>query len=77
MEAIRLEFQPEIKAKIFEFLNTFSSDELKIVEERLTFEEEKKMLQSRIDKINDGTAVYSTIEELDILLEETISKHED
>ena len=77
MEAIRLEFQPEIKAKILEFLSTFSADELKIVPERSTFEEEKRMLQSRIDKINDGTAVYSTFEELDILLEETISKYED
>jgi hypothetical protein len=77
MEAIRLEFQPEIKAKILELLSTFSSDELKIVPESLTFEEEKRMLQSRIDKINDGTAVYSTFEELDILLEETISKYED
>jgi uncharacterized protein YPO0396 len=77
MEAIRLEFQPEIKAKILEFLNTFSSEELKIVSESSTFEEEKRMLQSRIDKINDGTAVYATFEELDILLEETISKHED
>ena len=75
MEAIRLEFQPEIKAKIFEFLNTFSSDELKIVPERSTFEEEKRMLQSRIDKINDGTAEYSNMEERDILLEETTSKY--
>jgi len=77
MEAIRLEFQPEIKAKILEFLSTFSPDELKIVPDSSTFEEEKRMLQSRIDKINDGTAVYSTFEELDILLEETISKYED
>lgn len=77
MEAIRLEFQPEVKAKILEFLSTFSNDELKIIEERSTFEEEKKMLQTRIDKINDGTATYSTFAELDILLEETISKYED
>ncbi len=77
METIRLEFQPNIKAKILELLSSFSSDELKIVQERPTFEEEKRMLQSRIDKINDGTAVYSTFEELDILLEETISKYED
>ena len=77
MEAIRLEFHPEIKAKILELLSTFSPDELKIVPESSTFEEEKRMLQSRIDKINNGTAVYSTFEELDILLEETISKYED
>ena len=77
METLRIEFQPNIKAKILELLSSFSSDELKIVPERETFEEEKRMLQSRIDKINDGTAVYSTFEELDILLEETISKYED
>lgn len=35
------------------------------------------MLQSRIDKISDGSAVYSNFEELDILLEDTISKYED
>jgi hypothetical protein len=77
METIRLEFQPNIKAKILELLSSFSSEELQIISERSTFEEEKRMLQSRIDKINNGTAEYSTFEELDILLEETISKYED
>nr|WP_315156766.1 hypothetical protein [uncultured Flavobacterium sp.] len=77
METIRLEFQPKIKAKILELLSSFSSDELKIVTERPTFDEEKRMIQSRVDKINNGTAAYSTFEELDVLLEETISKYED
>jgi hypothetical protein len=77
MEIIRLEFQPNVKAKILELLSSFSSEELQIIPERSTFEEEKRMLQSRIDKINNGTAEYSTFEELDILLEETISKYED
>jgi hypothetical protein len=77
METLRLEFQPNIKAKILELLSSFSSDELKIVQERSSFEEEKRMLQSRMDKINNGTAVYSSFEELDILLEESISKYED
>jgi hypothetical protein len=77
METLRLEFQPSIKAKILELLSSFSSDELKIVQERSSFEEEKRMLQARMDKIDNGTAVYSSFEELDILLEETISKYED
>ena len=77
METIRLEFQPNIKAKILELLSSFSSDELKIVPERPTFEDEKRMLQSRIDKINDGTAQFVSFEELDQYLEETISKYED
>jgi hypothetical protein len=29
MKAIRLEFQPEIREKILEFLSSFSSDKLK------------------------------------------------
>jgi hypothetical protein len=77
METIRLEFQPNIKTKILELLSSFSSDELKIVPERPTFEDEKRMLQSRIDKINDGTAQFVSFEELDQYLEETISKYED
>jgi flagellar basal body-associated protein FliL len=77
METLTIKFHPNIKAKILELLSSFSSDELKIVQGKETFEEEKRMLQSRIDKINDGTAVYSTFEELDILLETTISKYED
>ena len=77
METLTIKFHPNIKEKILELLSSFSSDELKIVQGEETFEEEKRMLQSRIDKINDGTAVYSTFEELDILLETTISKYED
>ena len=77
METLRLEFQPNIKAKILELLSSFSSDELKIIQERSSFEEEKRMLEDRMNKINNGTAVYSSFEELDILLEETISKYED
>ena len=77
METIRLEFQSNIKAKILEVLSAFSSDELKIVQEDADFDKTKKILQSRIDKINNGTAEYSTFEELDVLLEQTISKYED
>ncbi|TDW52307.1 hypothetical protein EV144_101996 [Flavobacterium sp. 270] len=81
MEAIRLEFQPEIKEKILKLLSSFSSDELKIVEEDSfsdpDFEQDKKKLKERAAKIENGTVQYSTFEELDVLLEDTISKYED
>jgi hypothetical protein len=77
MEAIRLEFQPEIKEKILKFLSSFSSDELKITKEDPNFEENRKRLQERAEKITNGTAQFSTFEELNILLEDTISKYED
>lgn len=76
METIRLEFQSGIKNKILELLSSFSSDELTIIEEDVEFEKTKRMLQSRIDKIHDGTAKFYTIEEVDAILEETISKYE-
>ncbi len=76
MEVIRLEFQPQIKDKILEFLNSFSPDELKIVREDPFFEENKKKLEASLEKINNGIAKLYTLEELDEILEETISKHE-
>ena len=77
METIRLEFNSDIKAKILELLSSFSSDELKIIKEDEEFLKNKEMIHSRIRKIDDGKAEYSSFEELDILLEETISKYED
>ncbi|MCL6461184.1 MAG: hypothetical protein I4O51_04855 [Flavobacterium micromati] len=62
METIRLEFY---------------SDELKIVQEDEEFLKNKAMIQSRINKSDDGTVEYFTFTEMDILLEEIISKYED
>ena len=76
MEVIRLEFQPQIKDKILELLSSFSSEELKIVREDPFFEENKNKLEASLEKINNGTAKLYTFEELDEILEETISKHE-
>lgn len=80
METIRLEFQPEIKEKILKLLSSFSSDELKIVEEDIffdpNFEENKKRLDVAYDKIKNGTAQFYTLEEVDTILEETILKYE-
>ncbi len=77
METIRLEFQPNIKAKILELLSSFSPDELKIVQERPTFEEEKRELVACAAEIDNGTAQFVSFEELDSFLEETISRYED
>ena len=75
METIRLEFQPKIKAKIMELLSSFSSDELKIVEEE-DFIKIKKELDASLEKIHNGTVKLYSFEELDAILEKTISEHE-
>jgi len=76
METIRLEFQPNIKAKILELLSSFSSDELKIVQEDPDFDENKRKLEIAYAKLKSGTAKFYTLEEVDAMLEETISKYE-
>lgn len=76
METIRLEFQPNIKAKILELLSAFSSDELKIVQEDPNFDENKRKLDIAYAKLKSGTAKFYTLEEVDAILEETISKYE-
>jgi hypothetical protein len=77
METIRLKFNSNIKDKILELLSSFSSDELEVVQEDFEFKKDRSMLQARVDKINNATAQFSTFEELDSRLEETISKYED
>jgi hypothetical protein len=50
---------------------------LKIVQERSTFEEEKRELEACAAEIDNGTAQFVSFEELDSYLEETISRYED
>ena len=76
MEIIRLEFQPNIKANILELLSSFSSDELKIVQEDSDFVINKKKLDLELAKINNGTAEFCSIDELDSYLDEIISEYE-
>jgi hypothetical protein len=77
METIRLQFEPSIKAKILELLKTFSKDELQIIQEDPSFEENKERLTRELAKIENGTASYTTLEELHLVLEKRISSYED
>ena len=61
METIRLEFQPSIKAKILEVLSSFSSDELKIVQEDPNFEENKKELEIAYAKIHEVKCTFNAL----------------
>ena len=82
MEALKIEFQPNLKSKIIDLLSTFSPDEVKIspidVDKSFdpNFDENKKMLDNSLKKIRNGTAKLYTFDELDAILEETISKYE-
>lgn len=79
MDAIRLEFQPEIKEKILKLLSEFSSDELRIVEddfEDSNFEKNKRNLEVAYARLkNDNEKLYS-IEEADSILDDTFLEYD-
>ena len=76
MEAIRLEFQPEIKAKILELLSRFSSDELKIVHEDENFIGNKRELDIAYAKLKSGKEKVYSIDEADAILDQTFSEYD-
>lgn len=80
MEAIRLEFQPEIKEKILKLLSRFSSDELKIVEEDgfvdPDFEENKRKLEIAYTKLKSGDEKVYSIDEADSILDDMFSEYD-
>ena len=76
METLTIEFQPNLKSKILELLSSFSSDELKIVQEDEEFFRNKRKIQATLEKINNGTAEFCSIDELDSYLDDIISEYE-
>ncbi len=71
METLQIEFQPSVKAQLLEFLNSFSKNDLKIVEEELTFEETKKILNTRLEDLRAGKSQLISIEEYENMLEKS------
>ena len=76
METIRLEFQSNIKAKILELLSSFSSDELKIVQEDPDFDENKRKLDIAYAKLKSGNEKFYSIDEVDEILDKTFSEYD-
>jgi hypothetical protein len=82
METITIEFQPNVKDKIIAFLKSFPKNELHIVEknnpiiEDKSFEEYRDRLHLAVKNIESGESKLYDIDELDAMLEKTISKYE-
>lgn len=76
METIRLEFQPNIKSKILELLSSFTSDELKIVQEDSDFEENKRIIEIAYAKLKSGNEKIYTVEEADAMMDEIFAKYD-
>ncbi|WP_428223465.1 hypothetical protein [Flavobacterium sp.] len=83
METIKIAFQPDIKDKLLALLQVFSKNELQIIEEDNQVNEDSSFLEYRnklhkeVEDIKSGKSKLYDIDELDAMLEKTISKHED
>lgn len=76
METIRLGYSADEKLEILKTLSHFSpNDYLKVLEDDI-FWKNKFKLDLELAKIKNGTAQFVSFEELDAMLEETISKYE-
>jgi hypothetical protein len=82
METLQIEFQPNVKEKILEFLNSFSKNEVKITQEKEQVLEDdafiayRDKLRLEAKKVASGESKLRSLEELDEYLEKIISKYE-
>ena len=82
METIKIEFQPNIKEKLMEFLNSFKKNDLHIVEEDNTiikddaYYEYRNRLHREVEKVKSGESKLHSFDELDEYLDNIISKYE-
>jgi hypothetical protein len=82
METIKIEFQSSVKEKLIEFLNSFSTSELHIIKEENQILEDQAFIEYRnklhleVKRIESGESKLYDIDELDAMLEKTISKYE-
>jgi len=76
MEAIRLEFQPEIREKVLKLLSEFSPSELTIIEEDSDFENDKRKVHEAYAKLKSGNEKLYSVDEVDSILDNTFSEYD-
>ena len=76
METLTIEYQPSFKEKLLTFLNSFDSNEVAIVKDNSSFDTSKKRVQESYRKLKNKETILYDIDDLDALLNKTISKYE-
>ena len=73
MKTIKLEISNKIYDKVLWLLQQFNPEDVKIIDE---YNADKLYLSKELEEIDAGTAEFISIEELDSVMEERISKYE-
>ena len=77
MQTIRLKVNDDIYKYLMWFLNRFKKEELQIIKEDDEFVSVQKYLHDELTSIENGSAEFIGINELDAEMETTIRQHED
>ncbi|OFY50182.1 MAG: tRNA pseudouridine synthase A [Bacteroidetes bacterium GWF2_41_31] len=76
MQSIRLEVSNKVYKHLMWFLSRFSEKEIRVIKEDKSFLSVQEYMQNELLSVNEGTAEYIEIDQLEDDLEKTIRKHE-
>lgn len=76
MQTIRLRVNDKTYKHLMWFLDRFNKEEIQVIREDDTFISIQEYLKKELEKIENGTAEFVSIDQLDNELETTIKKYE-
>ena len=76
MQTIRLRVNDKVYKNLIKLLSRFSKEEIQVIEENDTFLSIQQYLDKELTSVEDGSAEYTSIEELETRLDATIRKNE-
>ena len=76
MQTIRLRVNDKVYKNLIRLLSKFSREEVQVIEENDTFLSIQQYLEKELASVEDGSAKYLSINELDNSLDATINKYE-
>jgi len=75
MQTIRLRVNDKVYEKLVWLLKKFNKTDIEIISEDENFLKDKAYLQHELNEIDNGKAVFYSLEELEDELDKVISKH--
>ncbi len=76
MQTIRLRVNNKVYKHLMKILSKFNKEEIQVITEDDKFISIQNYLEKELAKVEDGSAEYIDIDELDKFLEDTIRKYE-
>ena len=76
MQTIRLRVNDRVYKNLMRLLSKFGRDDIQVIEEDENYLSIQQYLKKELSKVEDGSAEYIDIDELEDTLDATIRKHE-